>query len=307
MALRYTRGQRRMPLAPGSKLGRYDVVAFVGAGGMGEVYRARDTELGRDVAIKVLRPDRHSDDDARRRLTQEARTASALNHPHIAIVFDVAAADGVHFIVMEYVAGRPLSALIAAGLDRGEALRIAIAVSRRAGAGPRRRHRPPRSQAGQRRRLRRRRPQGPRLRDRQAGRPAGRRGAAGRDHHRAHRHGAALADQRLRRHARLRGARAGDRRQGRRPQRHLQLRLDALRDADRTARLPRRHRGRDDRRGARTPADAAARDRPGPADRARAGRAALPAQGARAPVPVDRRCPGRAPGHRRRAGQAHAG
>ena len=127
--LRYTRGQRRMPLAPGSKLGRYDVVAFVGAGGMGEVYRARDTELGRDVAIKVLRPDRHSDDDARRRLTQEARTASALNHPHIAIVFDVAAADGVHFIVMEYVAGRPLSALIAAGLDRGEALRIAIAVA----------------------------------------------------------------------------------------------------------------------------------------------------------------------------------
>ena len=110
-------------------MGRYDVVAFVGAGGMGEVYRARDTELGRDVALKVLRPDRHSDDEARRRLTQEARTASALNHPHIAIVFDVAAADGVHFIVMEYVAGRPLSALIAAGLDRGEALRIAIAVA----------------------------------------------------------------------------------------------------------------------------------------------------------------------------------
>ena len=177
---------------------------------------------------------------------------------------------------------------------------------RRAGAGPRRRHRPPRSQAGQRRRLRRRRAQGPRLRDRQAGRPAGRGDAARRDHHRAHRHGAALADQRLRRHARLRGARAGDRRQGGRAQRHLQLRLDALRDADRTARLPRRHRGRDDRRGARTPADAAARNRPGPAGRARAGRAALPAQGARAPVPVDRRCPGRAPGHRRRADQGAA-
>jgi eukaryotic-like serine/threonine-protein kinase len=118
-----------MPLAPGSKLGRYDVVAFVGAGGMGEVYRARDTELGRDVAIKVLRPDRQADDDARRRLTQEARTASALHHPHIATVFDVVTADGVHFIVMEYVAGRPLSALVAAGLERGEALRIAIAVA----------------------------------------------------------------------------------------------------------------------------------------------------------------------------------
>ena len=118
-----------MPLAPGSKLGRYDVVAFVGAGGMGEVYRARDTELGRDVALKVLRPDRDPDDDARRRLIQEARTASALNHPNIAIVHDVVEADGVHCIVMEYVAGRPLSAVIRAGLSVDEGLRIAIAVA----------------------------------------------------------------------------------------------------------------------------------------------------------------------------------
>ena len=118
-----------MPLAPGSKLGRYDVVAFVGAGGMGEVYRARDTELGRDVALKVLRPDRDSDGDARRRLIQEARTASALNHPNIATVHDVVEADGVHCIVMEYVAGRPLSAVIRAGLSVDDGLRIAIAVA----------------------------------------------------------------------------------------------------------------------------------------------------------------------------------
>jgi Tol biopolymer transport system component len=118
-----------MPLAPGSKLGRYDVVAFVGAGGMGEVYRARDPELGRDVALKVLRPERESDDGARRRLMQEARTASALNHPNIATVHDVVEAGGVHCIVMEHVAGRPLSAVIRAGLDLDGALRIAIAVA----------------------------------------------------------------------------------------------------------------------------------------------------------------------------------
>ena len=72
-----------MPLSPGSKLGRYDIVSFVGAGGMGEVYRARDTGLGRDVALKVLR-NRESGGDARR-LTREARAASALKHPNIAI------------------------------------------------------------------------------------------------------------------------------------------------------------------------------------------------------------------------------
>jgi len=118
-----------MPLSPGSRVGRHEVVAFVGAGGMGEVYRARDTELGRDVAIKVLRADREADEGARRRLMQEARTASALNHPHITTVHDVVEAGGMHCIVMEFVAGRPLSALIRAGLELDEALRIAIAVA----------------------------------------------------------------------------------------------------------------------------------------------------------------------------------
>jgi Tol biopolymer transport system component/predicted Ser/Thr protein kinase len=122
-------GQRLMPLAPGFKLGRHEVLAFVGAGGMGEVYRARDTELGRVVALKVLRPECASDDGARRRLMQEARTASALNHPHITTVHDVVEADGMQCIVMEFVAGRPLSALIRAGLDLDEALRIAIAIA----------------------------------------------------------------------------------------------------------------------------------------------------------------------------------
>jgi eukaryotic-like serine/threonine-protein kinase len=118
-----------MPLAPGFKLGRHEVLAFVGAGGMGEVYRARDTELGRVVALKVLRPERASDEGARRRLMQEARTASALNHPHITAVHDVVEAGGMQCIVMEFVAGRPLSALIRAGLDLDEALRIAVAIA----------------------------------------------------------------------------------------------------------------------------------------------------------------------------------
>jgi Tol biopolymer transport system component/predicted Ser/Thr protein kinase len=110
-------------------VGRHEVVAFVGAGGMGEVYRARDTELGRDVALKVLRPDREADEAARRRLMQEARTASALNHPHITTVHDVVEADGMQCIVMEFVAGRPLGALMRAGLELDEALRIAIAIA----------------------------------------------------------------------------------------------------------------------------------------------------------------------------------
>jgi hypothetical protein len=84
-----------MSLAPGSRFGRHEVVAFVGAGGMGEVYRARDTELGRDVALKVLRPECGSDDGARRRLMQEARTASAPDHPHITTVHDVVEVGGL--------------------------------------------------------------------------------------------------------------------------------------------------------------------------------------------------------------------
>ena len=92
-----------MPIAPGSKLGPYEVLALIGAGGMGEVYRARDTRLGRDVALKILRADRHGDEAGPRRFEQEARAASALNHPNIVTLHDFASADGIDFIVMEYV------------------------------------------------------------------------------------------------------------------------------------------------------------------------------------------------------------
>ena len=118
-----------MPLAAGSKLGPYEVLSFVGAGGMGEVYRARDTRLGRQVAVKILRGDRGADEAGRRRFAQEARTASALNHPNIATVYDIASAEGTDFIVMEYVAGRPLSALVRSGMGVAEAVQVAIPIA----------------------------------------------------------------------------------------------------------------------------------------------------------------------------------
>ena len=119
-----------MALQAGTRLGPYEVLSLLGAGGMGEVYRARDTRLGREVAIKVLPADRVSDADRRRRFVQEAQAASALNHPHIITIYEIESADGNDFIVMEYVRGKSLDALIPRqGMRLNEALRIAIAVA----------------------------------------------------------------------------------------------------------------------------------------------------------------------------------
>jgi eukaryotic-like serine/threonine-protein kinase len=119
-----------VPLAPGSKLGSYEVLSLLGAGGMGEVYRARDRRLGREVAIKVLPADRLADEDRRRRFVQEAQAASALNHPHIITIHEIESAEGNDFIVMEYVPGQSLDALIPRhGMRLGEVLRIAIPVA----------------------------------------------------------------------------------------------------------------------------------------------------------------------------------
>src|SRR3954466_12619466 len=81
-----------MPLQAGTRLGPYEVLALIAAGGMGEVYRARDTRLGREVAIKVLPADRVSDSHRRRRFVQEAQAASALNHPHIITIHEIESA-----------------------------------------------------------------------------------------------------------------------------------------------------------------------------------------------------------------------
>jgi len=96
-----------MPLAAGTKLGPYEIVSPLGAGGMGEVYRARDTRLGRDVAIKVLQ-ESLGKGSAWERFEREARAASALSHPNICAVFDVGEADGRPYLVMELLSGKTL-------------------------------------------------------------------------------------------------------------------------------------------------------------------------------------------------------
>src|ERR1700719_2989549 len=96
-----------MPLAAGDRLGPYEIVAPIGKGGMGEVYRARDPRLRRDVAVKVL-PQAFATEAARERFEREARAASALNHPNICAVHDVGEAAGHPFLVMELLDGKTL-------------------------------------------------------------------------------------------------------------------------------------------------------------------------------------------------------
>jgi eukaryotic-like serine/threonine-protein kinase len=104
-----------MALSPGIHLGSYEVLAPLGAGGMGEVYRARDTRLGREVAIKILPSHLSSDSGARLRFEREAKTVSGLNHPNICTLHDIGHQDGVDFIVMEYIEGETLDQRIAKG------------------------------------------------------------------------------------------------------------------------------------------------------------------------------------------------
>src|SRR5262245_55963788 len=101
-----------MTLVAGARLGTYEILGPLGAGGMGEVYRARDTRLGREAAIKVLPLGDIGDEAARRRLVREARTASQLNHPHAGTIYEVGDADGLTYIAMERVEGPPLNLLI---------------------------------------------------------------------------------------------------------------------------------------------------------------------------------------------------
>jgi serine/threonine protein kinase len=119
-----------MPLQPGDKLGPYEVLAQIGAGGMGEVYRAHDSRLGRDVAIKILPRDRVADPERKKRFLQEARAASALNHPNIVALYDIANDAGVDYLVMEYVPGKTLNQIIAPkGLPLAEALNYAQQIA----------------------------------------------------------------------------------------------------------------------------------------------------------------------------------
>ena len=106
-----TNPERRPRLAPGTRLGPYEITSFIAAGGMGAVYRARHTVLGREVAIKTV-VQAFSDAAARRRLVREARHASLLTHPNVCAIHDVGEADGAPFIVMQYVGGKSLGALV---------------------------------------------------------------------------------------------------------------------------------------------------------------------------------------------------
>jgi eukaryotic-like serine/threonine-protein kinase len=117
-------------LAPGTRIGVFEVEGFAGAGGMGEVYRARDTRLDRHVALKILSPDATTDIRGRARLAYEARAIARLSHPHICALHDIGHHDGVDFLVMEYLDGETLaSRLRRAPLPVAEAVRIAIQIA----------------------------------------------------------------------------------------------------------------------------------------------------------------------------------
>src|SRR5437016_7994209 len=98
-----------MALTSGTKLGPYEIVSPLGAGGMGEVYRARDTRLDRSVAIKVLPEHLSGVPDLRERFEREARTVAALNHPNICTLFDIGSQEGTDYLVIEYLEGETLA------------------------------------------------------------------------------------------------------------------------------------------------------------------------------------------------------
>ena len=119
-----------MSLAKGTRLGPYQIADQLGAGGMGEVYRATDTRLDRTVAIKVLPEHLASDPQRRERFEREARAVSSLNHPHICVLHDVGEQDGIHFLVMELVEGDTLAARLKKGrLPLAQALEYAIQIA----------------------------------------------------------------------------------------------------------------------------------------------------------------------------------
>src|SRR6266496_4668823 len=125
-----------MALTLGTKLGPYEILAPLGAGGMGEVYRARDTRLDREVAIKVLAAHLSSSPELKQRLEREARAISALNHPHICQLYDIGSQEGTDYLVMEFLEGEtvaerlrkgslPLNEVLKTGAEVADALEVA--------------------------------------------------------------------------------------------------------------------------------------------------------------------------------------
>ena len=119
-----------MTLAPGVKLGPYEIVAPIGAGGMGEVYKAKDTRLGRDVAVKVLPAHMSSSVELRQRLEREAKTISQLQHPHICMLHDVGHQDGTDYLVMEFLEGETLADRLGKGaVPMDQALKFGVEIA----------------------------------------------------------------------------------------------------------------------------------------------------------------------------------
>src|SRR6202051_602480 len=119
-----------MPLSAGTKLGPYEILSAIGAGGMGEVYKALDTRLDRIVAIKVLPTHLADRSELRERFEREAKTIASLNHPHICVLHDIGQQDGTDYLVMEYLEGETLAQRLLKGpLPLQQVLQYAIEIS----------------------------------------------------------------------------------------------------------------------------------------------------------------------------------
>src|ERR1700686_1313241 len=119
-----------IPILPGRRLGPYEILSAIGAGGMGEVYKARDTRLDRIVAIKVLPPHLADRAELRERFEREAKTIASLNHPHICVLHDIGQQDGTDYLVMEYLEGETLAQrLLKGALPLEQVLQYAIEIS----------------------------------------------------------------------------------------------------------------------------------------------------------------------------------
>jgi serine/threonine protein kinase len=119
-----------MALTSGTKLGPYEIQSLLGTGGMGEVYRARDTRLDRNVAVKVLASHLSSSPEFKQRMEREARAISSLNHPHICHLYDIGSQDGTDYLVMELLEGETLADRLRKGaMPLSEIFKIGIGVA----------------------------------------------------------------------------------------------------------------------------------------------------------------------------------
>src|SRR4249920_3237645 len=119
-----------MPLVAGTRLGPYEIIAPLGAGGMGEVYRAKDTRLGREVAVKVLPQHLSANEEVRARFEREAKTVSSLNHPNICTLFDVGREGETDYLVMELIEGETLADRLRKGPLQGpELIRLGTQIA----------------------------------------------------------------------------------------------------------------------------------------------------------------------------------